>query len=74
MAFFSHTLSSIDASLAPPARRLSPFQAILKAMMQSRQRQADREIARYIALNGGKLTDEIERRIERRFLTEWGGR
>jgi hypothetical protein len=74
MAFFSHTLSSLDALLAPPARRLSPFQALLRAMIQSRQRQADREIARYIALNGGKLTDEIERRIERRFLTEWGGR
>ncbi len=36
-------------------------------MMQSRQRQAEREIARY--LGNGKFTDETEREIERRFLT-----
>ena len=39
----------------------------MDAMMQSRQRQADREIARY--LNNGKFTDEAEREIERRFLS-----
>jgi hypothetical protein len=37
------------------------------AIMRSRQRQADREIARY--LNNGKFTDEVEREIERRFLS-----
>ena len=39
------------------------------AMMASRQRQVDREIARYIRDNGGRLTDNIEREIERRFLS-----
>ena len=39
---------------------------ILHSIWTSRQRQADREIARYLALNGGKLTDSVEREIMRR--------
>ncbi len=38
--------------------------------MISRQRDAEREIARYIASSGGKFTDETEREIERRFLSQ----
>jgi hypothetical protein len=38
-------------------------------MAASRQRQVDREIARFIRDNGGRLTDTIEREIERRFLS-----
>ena len=38
-------------------------------MMASRQRQAEREIARYLRNHGGKFTDEAEREIERRFLS-----
>ncbi|MGE5164837.1 MAG: hypothetical protein ACM3IH_12555 [Sphingobacteriales bacterium] len=43
------------------------FRWLADAMMQSRQRQAEREIARY--LNNAKFTDEAEREIERRFLS-----
>ena len=32
-------------------------------------RQAEREVARYLADTGGKFTDEAEREIERRFLS-----
>jgi hypothetical protein len=39
-------------------------------MAVSRQRAAEREIARYIAGSGGKFTDETEREIERRFLSQ----
>ena len=42
---------------------------LLDAMIASRQRQTDREIARYMAGMGGKFTDDVEREIERRFLT-----
>jgi hypothetical protein len=42
---------------------------LLAAMMASRQRQAEREIARYLRNHGGKFTDEAEREIERRFLS-----
>jgi hypothetical protein len=38
-------------------------------MMVSRQRDAEREIARFLAGSGGKFTDDTEREIERRFLS-----
>ena len=38
-------------------------------MMRARRRQAEREIARYLVDTGGKFTDETEREIERRFLS-----
>jgi hypothetical protein len=53
-----------------PARKGPGFFALLlAAMAESRQRQTDREIARYLASTGGKFTDETEREIERRFLS-----
>ncbi len=45
------------------------FARFMAALMVSRQRDAEREIARYIAGSGGKFTDEVEREIERRFLS-----
>ena len=47
----------------------------LKAMDESRQRQVEREIAKYVALRGGRITDDLEREITRRLLTsDWGPR
>ena len=46
------------------------FARLLAAMAVSRQRDAEREIARYISGSGGKFTDETEREIERRFLSQ----
>ena len=51
-----------------PSKR-GVFRRILDAVVESRQRQADREIARFLRTRGGKLTDDIEREIERRFLS-----
>lgn len=45
------------------------FSRVLAAMQAARQRQAEREIARYFATSGDKFTDETEREIERRFLS-----
>jgi hypothetical protein len=42
---------------------------IYDATMMSRQRQLDRQIARFIAGSGGKFTDDLEREITRRVLT-----
>jgi hypothetical protein len=71
MAFFSHALSPSDTSLAPArpkAARPSFAARFFNALMVSRQRQAEREIALYLNRTGGKLTDATEREIERRFL------
>ena len=45
------------------------FGQFINAMMVARMRAAEREIGRYLNANGGKFTDEAEREIERRFLS-----
>jgi len=69
MAYAPSTVASRDFAIAgvPAKERPGFFRRFFEAMMHSRQRQADREIARY--LNNGKFTDEAEREIERRFLS-----
>ena len=71
-------MAYVPSAVAP--RDLAPTHAVARngrglllrffdAMMASRQRQVDREIARFIHDNGGKFTDNTEREIERRFLS-----
>lgn len=55
------------------ATRKSFFARFLAAIAASRQREAERQIARYLAGSGGKFTDETEREIERRFLASPSG-
>ena len=51
------------------------FGAILDAMHESRRRQAEREIANFVALRGGRITDDLEREMTRRlFTTDWSPR
>lgn len=57
----------LDRSAAPARKGF--FARFLAALVASRQRPAEREIARYLAGAGGKFTDETEREIERRFFT-----
>ncbi len=48
------------------------FDAILDAMHESRRRQAEREIAKLVALRGGPITDDFEREMARRlFTSDW---
>jgi hypothetical protein len=70
MAFFSHALSPSDIALTRTATPARPgfFARFLRALHESRMRQAEREIALYIDRTGGKFTDSVEREIERRFL------
>ena len=48
------------------------FRRLFRRYMQWRQRRADQEIAIHLGLSGGRLTDEIERRMIER-LTRGGG-
>ena len=68
MAYAPSTVATRDFIAETPARPRPGFlRWFFEAMMHSRQRQADREIARF--LSNGKFTDEAEREIERRFLS-----
>jgi len=71
MAYASSAVAPRDfvPTYAPASNGRGLLLRFFDAMMASRQRQVDREIARYIHNNGGKLTDHVEREIERRFLS-----
>jgi hypothetical protein len=51
------------------------LEAILDAMHESRRSQAEREIAKFVALRGGRMTDDLEREMTRRlFTSNWSPR
>jgi hypothetical protein len=56
----------IAAPVASPQRGL--FRRLLTAMIAARERQTEREVARYLESLGGKFTDSTEREIARRFI------
>lgn len=57
---------SRTASAAPPAvRNPGLLTRLLDAVVESQQRRAEREIERLIYASGGRLTDSVERDIER---------
>jgi hypothetical protein len=56
--------SAVPADTKPAKPNL--IRRLFTAVLKSRQRRAEREIARYLAQSG--FTDAAEREIERRFL------
>ena len=62
-------LNSPESSTSKRTIRRGLLLRLFDSMMTSRQRQADREIARFLAARGYKYNDETEREIERRFLS-----
>jgi len=76
MAYTSSAIDTRELHYAAPTKaqgrslpKRSLIGHVLDAMMAARMRQAEREVARYLADTGGKFTDEVEREIERRFLS-----
>jgi hypothetical protein len=68
MAYVPSAVAPRDLVVESPAdTRHGFFRRFVDAMVLARQRQADREIARY--LQNSKFTDEAEREIERLFLS-----
>ena len=68
MAFSSHALSPSETILVGKPAKPGVFARFYAAMIAARQRQADAEIARWLGVRGGKLTDSTEREIEARVL------
>ena len=57
------------------AGRAGLLRRVLDAVFVSRQRHADQQIARFIANSGGRLTDDIERRMMARLTrSDWSVR
>ena len=61
---------SSPASKPGILRRL--LRRFVQAMLESRQGQVDRELACFLARSGGRLTDDIERRITEHLLGRHG--
>ena len=57
------------ATRTTPKKHVSLLRRFYNALVESRQRAAEREIATYLHDIGGKFTDDAEREIERRFLS-----
>jgi hypothetical protein len=54
------------------AGRPGLLRRIVHMIFESRQRQADREIAHYLERTGGRLTDDLERRMTQHLMTgDW---
>jgi hypothetical protein len=51
-----------------------PLRRLLAGFAQWRRRQAEQEIAIRLGLTGGRLTDELERRLNERLLSRGGFR
>lgn len=65
-AFVSRTPANVETL----AKRPGILRRIFDAFMESRQRDIDRQIARFLAArSGGILTDDLEREISHRMST-----
>ena len=79
MAFVHSAVTARDVLTTEPksgltsgvktARKPGLLRRLIAAVQEARMRQAEREIALYLTRSGGKFTDEAEREIERRFLS-----
>jgi hypothetical protein len=64
-----HALSFTSAKAEKRATGPNWFVRAITLLQQARLRQAEREVARFLGGAGAKFTDETEREIERRFLS-----
>ena len=66
--FFTHFAGNA-ASSSNGEDKPGLLRRIVRAMVESRQRQTDREIARFLSRSGGRLTDDMERRLTQHLLS-----
>ena len=72
---FSHYAGHKGATERGAAGKAGLLRRVFEAVFESRQRHADKEIARFIANAGGRLTDDLERRVMARLTTsDWSMR
>jgi hypothetical protein len=68
--FGSLVANEVPQKIAAVAKKPGFLRLIFDAFMQTRQRDVDRQVARFLAArSGGTLTDSLEREISQRLLT-----
>ena len=53
---------------SPDANKPGILRRIFGAIFETRQEQIEREVARFVARSGGRITDDIERQIMQHFF------
>jgi hypothetical protein len=72
---FSHYAGHKSAPQRDAGGEAGLLRRVFEAVFESRQRHADKEIARFVANAGGRLTDDLERRMMARLTTsDWSAR
>ena len=61
-------MPGVSGKAAKSANSPSLVSRVVSAFTEARSRQAEREVARLISLRGGRMTDDLERQIERHFV------
>lgn len=59
---------STGAWLSAPTKKPSVFARMFRALIEARERQAERVVEQYLATRGLKRTDNAERQIERLYF------
>lgn len=71
-AQLNNFIGGSEVAASPGRTARSPrdgwFQRALKALQEARLKQAEREVARFIEVRGGRITDTLEREIEHHFV------
>jgi hypothetical protein len=75
--YFLHHRDVIPGSRSGRTKQRSRtglLRRVLDVLVTSRLQHTEREIARYLESTGGKLTDSVEREIEKRLYPHGGNR
>ena len=74
-SYFRHKDKDCTKS-GPDANKTGILRRIFGAIFETRQDQIEREVARFVARSGGRITDDIERQIMQRLFYQqlWNAR
>ena len=72
--FFKFRRHEVSLSIYTNRCSMKIFATVVDALMQARQRYADRKIEQFIRASGGRLTNEAEREMMRRLTSTWSFR
>ena len=73
MSVLAHTPELAYRQAPRTIREPGLFRRLFNNLRQWRQRRAEQEIAIHLGLTGGRITDEIERRMTERLIGGGGG-
>ena len=73
--FGSYLRHKVSTKSSPDTNKPGILRRIFGAIFETRQDQIEREVARFVARSGGRITDDIERQIMQHFFTSnWNAR